>query len=84
MELTTAIPAGTVQQYGDLARSLESRAYQAIGNSLRRNPFPILIPCHRVVRAHGIGGFMGKINPESPELQIKKQLLAFEQALNRI
>lgn len=83
MKLTTAIPTGTVRQYGDLARSLGSQAYQAIGNCLRRNPHPILIPCHRVVRAKGkIGGFMGQTNPESKELQIKQQLLAFEQFMN--
>ena len=86
MELTTQIPTGTVQQYGDIARSLGSRAYQAIGNCLRRNPFPILIPCHRVVRAKGkgIGGFMGQTNPDSKELQIKRQLLAFEEFMHAV
>ena len=82
MELTGAIPTGTVQQYGDLARTLGSRAYQAIGNCLRSNPYPILIPCHRVVRAKGVGGFMGKTDPNSKELQIKQKLIAFEQVRN--
>ncbi|WP_323002596.1 methylated-DNA--[protein]-cysteine S-methyltransferase [Denitromonas sp.] len=51
-----AIPAGQVRAYGDLARSLGSAA-RAVGQACGANPFPILVPCHRVVAQHAIGGF---------------------------
>ena len=51
-----AIPRGQVQRYGDLAKRLGSAA-QAVGQACGANPFPPLIPCHRVVAVSGIGGF---------------------------
>lgn len=51
-----AIPCGQVARYGDLARRLGSAA-QAVGQACGANPFPPVIPCHRVVAAAGIGGF---------------------------
>jgi methylated-DNA-[protein]-cysteine S-methyltransferase len=51
-----AIPAGQVRAYGDLARSLGSAA-RAVGQACGANPFPILVPCHRDVAQHAIGGF---------------------------
>lgn len=53
-----AIPRGRVRTYGDIARELNSAA-RAVGQACRANPFPIIIPCHRVVSASGIGGFHG-------------------------
>lgn len=52
-----AIPAGHTQTYGDIARALGS-APRAVGQAAGDNPLPILIPCHRVVAAGGLGGFM--------------------------
>ncbi|MHA1728898.1 MAG: methylated-DNA--[protein]-cysteine S-methyltransferase [Promethearchaeota archaeon] len=51
---------GDITTYKELALSINSRAFQAVGTAMRRNKFPILIPCHRVVSTNGIGGFMGK------------------------
>lgn len=51
---------GQVVTYSDIAKKLNSRAYQAVGSAMRRNKYPILIPCHRVVAKDGLGGFMGK------------------------
>jgi methylated-DNA-[protein]-cysteine S-methyltransferase len=52
------IPSGTVKTYGDVARELQTSS-RAVGQACRRNNIPLFIPCHRVVAAQGIGGFMG-------------------------
>ena len=59
LELTAKIPYGQVRSYQWLARRLgKPKAARAVGNALARNPIPIIIPCHRVVRHDGvIGGF---------------------------
>lgn len=59
LELASKIPRGKVTTYKELARALGSpRAYRAVANALARNPKPIKIPCHRVVRSDGgIGGY---------------------------
>ncbi len=79
----TAIPTGEVMTYGALAKQLNSSA-RAVGNACRRNRFPLLIPCHRVVSAAGIGGYAGdtleKQRGRIHFLQIKQWLLTHEQA----
>ena len=54
----SAIPWGETRTYGDLARDLGVTA-QAVGQGCGGNPIPILIPCHRVLGASGLGGFSG-------------------------
>jgi methylated-DNA-[protein]-cysteine S-methyltransferase len=51
-----AIPFGETRSYGELSRALGAPA-QAIGQACGANPLPILIPCHRVLGAKGLGGF---------------------------
>ncbi len=53
-----AIPFGETRSYGDLAKDLGVSA-QAIGQACGANPIPILIPCHRVLGATGLGGYSG-------------------------
>jgi methylated-DNA-[protein]-cysteine S-methyltransferase len=55
------IPRGWVSSYGRIARRVGSPGgARAVGRALATNPFPILIPCHRAVRANGeLGGFQG-------------------------
>lgn len=54
-----AIPLGETRTYGDIARDLGATA-QAVGQACGANPIPILIPCHRVMGAHGkLTGFSG-------------------------
>jgi len=65
-----AIPFGETRSYGEIAASLGT-APRAMGQALGANPLPLLIPCHRVVAAHGPGGF--SCGPEW-----KRRLLAFE------
>ena len=69
------IPRGQVRTYGELARDLGSAA-QAVGNACGANPIPILIPCHRVVAANGLGGYSG-----GEGLPTKTALLRLEGAL---
>ena len=60
-EVTRAIPPGQVLTYGDVAQRLgEPDAARAVGRALGQNPFPVIVPCHRVVAAGGqLGGFSG-------------------------
>ncbi|MCT4557033.1 MAG: methylated-DNA--[protein]-cysteine S-methyltransferase [Pelagimonas sp.] len=70
----SAIPFGETRTYGDLAKALSAPA-QAIGQACGGNPIPLIIPCHRVVSATGLGGFSGEGGVES-----KVQLLKHEGA----
>lgn len=54
-----AIPAGETRSYGALAVLLGTGA-RAVGNACRHNPLPIIVPCHRVVGAVGVGGYAGQ------------------------
>lgn len=54
-----AIPFGQTRTYGELAGQLGVSA-QAIGQACGANPIPILIPCHRVLAANGLGGYSGR------------------------
>jgi methylated-DNA-[protein]-cysteine S-methyltransferase len=54
-----AIPFGAVKSYGAIAADLNSAA-RAVGMACGANPIPILIPCHRVVAANGLGGYSGE------------------------
>lgn len=60
LKLTAEIPYGEVRSYQWLARKLgRPQAARAVGNALARNPIPIIIPCHRIVRRDGvIGNFL--------------------------
>jgi methylated-DNA-[protein]-cysteine S-methyltransferase len=68
-----AIPRGKVCSYGDLASKVHvSAAARAVGTALAKNPFPLVIPCHRVVKSNGrVGGFGGG-------LKMKRALLELE------
>ena len=61
-ERTRAIPAGETLTYGELAARVgEPGAARAVGQAMARNPFPLIVPCHRVLAAHGgAGGFSAR------------------------
>ncbi len=69
------IKPGSVRTYGEIAHELNSSP-RAVGNACRSNPVPLIIPCHRVVAAAGIGGFAGAT--AGRRLEIKRWLLAHE------
>jgi methylated-DNA-[protein]-cysteine S-methyltransferase len=67
------IPRGYVSTYGRIARHLGvPGGARAVGNALARNPFPIVIPCHRALRSDGsIGGFQGGLAMKAKLLQME-------------
>lgn len=67
------VPRGWVSTYGRIAKSLGSpQAARAVGNGLARNPFPVIIPCHRTIRSDGrLGGYQGGF-------EMKRALLKME------
>jgi methylated-DNA-[protein]-cysteine S-methyltransferase len=69
------IPFGETVTYSELARKIGSSA-RAVGNACRDNPFALIIPCHRVVSASGMGGYCGQT--EGDLMAIKYKLLEFE------
>ncbi len=75
LEAVKKIPYGKVLTYKQVALLIGNiKAVRAVGNSLGKNPVPIIIPCHRVIRSDKtLGGF-------SSGIEIKKRLLAIEQA----
>jgi methylated-DNA-[protein]-cysteine S-methyltransferase len=70
-----AIPYGETRTYTDLARAAgNERAVRAAGSACSRNPIPLVVPCHRVLRSDGsLGGYAGG-------LEMKQRLLDLEQA----
>ncbi|HEY7254438.1 MAG TPA: methylated-DNA--[protein]-cysteine S-methyltransferase [Methylomirabilota bacterium] len=76
-EVARTIPPGTTLSYGEIARRLGAPgAARDVGQALRRNPFPIVVPCHRVVAAGGkLGGFSARGGPTT-----KRRLLSVERA----
>lgn len=55
----TEIPIGQTLTYKDIAKKLNTSP-RAVGNACRRNPIPVVIPCHRVVAQSHLGGYAGK------------------------
>lgn len=72
-----AIPCGETLAYGELATRIGSGP-RAVGNACGANPYPIVVPCHRVVAAHrGLGGFARQ--RDGLMLEIKRWILLHEQ-----
>ena len=67
-----AIPLGETRTYGDLARDLHAPA-QAIGQACGANPIPIIIPCHRILGAHSLGGFSARGGVETKVWLLKHE-----------
>ena len=76
-EVARTIPAGTTVTYGEVAARLgEPGAARAVGQALGRNPFAIVVPCHRVLAAGGrLGGFSARGG-----VATKRRLLSIEGA----
>lgn len=79
-EAALKVPHGETRTYSWVAERIgKPTACRAVGQALKTNPFPVLIPCHRIVSSlGGLGGFMGKKDPNDPELSLKKNLLELE------
>ena len=69
------IPKGEVRTYKQIAKSIgKPRSSRAVANACAKNPYPIVIPCHRVIRSDGtVGGYSGEGG-----VKLKKELLKKE------
>jgi methylated-DNA-[protein]-cysteine S-methyltransferase len=72
--LLQSIPVGQTVTYASVAQRLATSA-RAVGQACRANPILIIVPCHRVVATHNIGGFMGG---SGTYLAVKRWLLQHE------
>lgn len=75
LKVVMTIPLGQVRTYKWLAKKVSRpKAYRAVANALHKNPFPIFIPCHRVVNSKDYGGYsLGK--------KLKKDLINLEKKI---
>jgi methylated-DNA-[protein]-cysteine S-methyltransferase len=73
LEATSDVPFGRLDTYRGVATRVgQPGATRAVGNALGRNPVPVVVPCHRIVRSdHSLGGYTGGTH-------IKQHLLALE------
>lgn len=76
-EAIRSIPRGSVRTYGELASHLGS-VPRAVGQACGANWYPVVIPCHRVTAASGLGGFSRSDDQNGYLLGIKRWLLAHE------
>ena len=80
-QLTRAIPRGETRTYGDIAAKLgASGAVHSVAQAISRNPFMIIVPCHRVLEA---GSYADKISPNGGVIS-KRRLLSIEGARGTI
>ena len=79
LQAALAIPLGETRSYQWVANRIgRPKAVRAVGSALRKNPYPLIIPCHRVVKSDGsLGAYAGKTDGR------KAQLLAMEQDIAR-
>ena len=73
--LMSSISYGEIMSYGEMAKALNSAA-RAVGMACGANPIPVIIPCHRVLAANGMGGYSGEGSVET-----KVALLRLERVL---
>lgn len=75
LDATAAIPRGETRTYGEVALAVGAPgAARAVGTALARNPVPIIVPCHRVVRANGdLGNYSGPGGPGSKERILRSE-----------
>jgi len=72
--LAKKIPKGKVSTYKEIAKKLKTKAYRAVGQALKQNKKPIVIPCHRVVNSDGsLGGYAGVKNSIKKIKLLKKE-----------
>ena len=70
LSVTASIPLGETRSYKWVAQQVGSpRAVRAVGQALKRNPYPVIIPCHRVIKQDGtLGGYAGGSSEKKAKL----------------
>jgi methylated-DNA-[protein]-cysteine S-methyltransferase len=82
LEATRLIPAGYVTSYGAIAKTVGGGP-RAVGNVMAKNPFPPIVPCHRVVRSDlALGGYGGGLNVKRRFLIREKRGYTSEREVN--
>lgn len=73
LSAATKIPIGETRSYQWIARTIgKPKAVRAVGQALKKNPYPVIIPCHRVIRGDGsLGGYQGKNGNKKKELLLR-------------
>ena len=69
------IPIGEVRTYKELAIQINRpKSARAVANACRKNPYPVKIPCHRVIRSDGkLGGYSGKGGTKTKKKLLKNE-----------
>ena len=71
-QLCKQVPKGKVTTYKEIAGVLGMSGFQAIGQILKKNPYPDIVPCFKIVKSSGeIGGYCGS-NPKNISIKIQK------------
>lgn len=75
LQTVRKIPYGETRSYKEAAEAAGyPRAYRAVGNAMKNNPLPLIIPCHRVIKSNGmLGDFSGK-----ESIALKKKMIELE------
>lgn len=74
LRFVVTIPPGETMTYGQLAERIKRPgAARAVGQALGRNPFPLIIPCHRVVGSKSIGGYSSGVDLKRRLLEIERE-----------
>ena len=73
------IPRGKVITYLEVAKAVRKpKSVRAVANAIARNPYPLVIPCHRVIRTDGrLGGYSGKGGIKTKRKLLKKEGFSF-------
>jgi len=69
------IPCGETRTYAEVGSEVGTSP-RVVGIAMRRNPTPLVIPCHRVVAANGIGGFTPDVSLKTDLLELEKNILS--------
>ena len=75
-QVISGLEAGQVLTYKQVGQIIQCGAPRAVGGACGANPYPLIVPCHRVVGANGIGGFAH--NDDGFFIEVKRWLLAHE------
>ena len=78
LQAALTIPLGETRSYQWVAQKIgKPKAMRAVGSALRKNPYPLIITCHRVVKSDGtLGAYAGKVDGKKAKLLAIEKLIA--------
>ncbi|MFC1510237.1 methylated-DNA--[protein]-cysteine S-methyltransferase [Candidatus Omnitrophota bacterium] len=85
LKATLTIPLGQTRTYKWVAEQIGSpKSMRAVGQALRHNPYPVMIPCHRVIKSDGsLGGYAGGASQRKEELLMREREIVEKMNLSR-